>query len=270
MNPLFIPTILLVVILFFVGKRFARRSKSPWFPFIGIITAIPAVAFATYYTKLFGEAGWFYWFRSLPFSELTAAGLGLFTGWLEVKREQNPRLKNLSSGFFIPFLMVLCVSAPYLKQILLRPDWNKFENRWSENVCLQSSESSCGPASAATLLRYFGKEATELEIAREAFTTRRGTENWYLLRAIRRHGLAVNYAVVEPGADHVRFPAIAGVKLNHADGAGHFIAVLGKAGENLIVGDPLTGREELTRKELDDRYAFTGFYLTCNRPDNRR
>ncbi|MDR3458914.1 MAG: cysteine peptidase family C39 domain-containing protein [Verrucomicrobiae bacterium] len=270
MNPLFIPTILLAVVLFFIGKRAARKLKSPWLPIIGIIAAIPAVAFAAYYAKLFGEAGWLYWYRSLPGSELTAAGLGVFTGWLEVKREQSPRLKNLSGGLFVPFLMVLCVSAPYLKQILLRPDWNKFENHWSENVCLQSSESSCGPASAATLLRYFGKETTELEIAREAFTTRRGTENWYLLRTIRRHGLAADYTITNPGSDSVIWPAIAGVRLNHADGAGHFIAVLGRAGEHLVIGDPLTGREELTRTELANRYVFTGFYLTCNQPENRR
>jgi len=270
MNLLFIPTLGLAVILFFVGKRLARSSKSPWLPVVGIVAAIPAVTFAAFYAKIFGEAWWLYWFRSLPGTELTAAGLGLFAGWLEVQRAQNPRLKNISSGFFIPFLMALCVAAPYLKQILLRPDWNKFSNRWSEDICLQSSESSCGPASAATLLRHFGKEATEVEIAREAFTTRRGTENWYLLRTIRRHGLAADYAIVAPGVDHVLFPAIAGVKLKLADNSGHFIVVLGKVGEKFILGDPLSGREELSGKELEDRYTFTGFYLTCNAADNRR
>ena len=261
MNPLFIPTLVLAAILFFVGLKISKSNESPWFLFLLIIAALPAIAFAAYYTKIFGEAKWFYWFRSQPFTELTAAGIA---GWLQYQRFKHPRWKKVMSAFFIPFLMVLCVSVPYLKQIFLRPDWSKFEDRWSENVCLQSSESSCGPASAATLLRHFGSIATEQEIARESFTSRRGTENWYLLRTLARRGLAMNYAVVPPGAKHMQFPSIAGVKLNQAGGAGHFIALLGKTGEAFIVGDPLNGREILSLKELEERYAFTGFYLIRN------
>ena len=261
MNLLFIPTLLFSLVLFVVGQKISRCGDSRWFIIGSLVAAIPAVVFAAYYTKTFGEAKWFYLFRALPCTELSAAGIGLFAGWLQCKRQQSLRLKRRVSAFFIPFLMVLCVSAPYLKQLFLRPDWGKFENRWVDDVCLQSSESSCGPAAAATLLRRFGKSATELEIAQASFTTRRGTENWYLLRTIRQHGLAVNYAVAAPGVENIMFPSIAGVRLNLARSSGHFITLLGKNGEKLVVGDPLNGREELTREELEERYTFTGFYL---------
>jgi len=263
MNPLFWPTLLLTAILYLAGEQVSRRISSFWLVLIGILAAIPAIVLAAYYTKIFGEALWLYWFRSLPFTELTAAGIGFLAGWLQDQRRRNPQWKHRVSAFFIPFLTLICVAAPYLKQIFLRPDWSRFEDRWSENVCLQSSESSCGPASAATLLRQFGKAATEREIARESFTSRRGTENWFFLRAIRRRGLGVHYAVVAPGADHVLIPSIAGVKSNTAGGAGHFIVLLGKSGEKFIVGDPLDGRDELSIKDLEERYTFTGFYMTC-------
>jgi hypothetical protein len=261
MDPLFWPTLLLTGILFLVGEHLSSRSASAWPAVVGILIAIPAVVFAAYYTKIFGEAMWLYWFRSLPFTELTGAGIGFIAGWLQGRRRNSPRWSRKMSGFLIPFLTMICVAAPYLKQMFLRPDWSRFQNRWINNVCVQSSESSCGPASAATLLRYFGKTATEMEIARESFTSRRGTENWYLIRALRHRGLAASYAVVAPGADHLLFPAIAGVKLNQADGSGHFIALLGKTGDNYIVGDPLMGREELPIEKMNDRYTFTGFYL---------
>jgi len=260
-NPLFIPTLLLAVILFFAGQKISRQCGSCWLAFISLLAAIPAVFFAAYYTKLFGEAEWFYTFRSLPFTELSAAGIGLFAGWLQHQREKSQRFKKMVSAFFVPSMTVLCVAAPYIKQIFLRPDWSKFEDRWSDGVCLQSSESSCGPAAAATLLRHYGKSVPERELARESFTTRRGTENWYLLRAIRKHGIPAGYVVVSPGVENILFPSIAGVRLRHAEGAGHFIALLAKSGENFIVGDPLNGREELTRGELQERYTFTGFYL---------
>jgi hypothetical protein len=260
-NPLFIPTLLLALVLFAVGQKISRRCNSPWFLIGSLLAAIPAVIFAAYYTKIFGEAKWLYSIRTLPFSELSAAGIGLIAGWLQFMREQNFRSKRMVSAFFIPFLMILCVAAPYLKQLFLRPDWSKFEDRWAGDVCLQSSESSCGPASAATLLRYFGKSATEQEIAKESFTTRRGTENWYLLRTIRKQGLPAICVVVSPGVENLLLPSIAGVRLNLAQETGHFIAILGKNGGKFIVGDPLNGREELTREELLERYTFTGFYL---------
>ena len=261
MNPLFYPALLLTAVLFFVGFKISRRVHSYWLPAAGIILAIPAIIFAAYYSKIFGEAVWLYRMRSLPLTELTAAGIGLLAGWLQYQRQSHPQWNRRVSGFFIPFLTVLCVSTPYLKQVFLRPDWSQFKDRWIENVCAQSSESSCGPASAATLLRYFGKTGTELELAHESYTSRRGTENWYLIRAIRRRGLDADYTVIAPEINHLPYPSIAGVKLKQADGSGHFIALLGRVGDNFIVGDPLMGREELPSKELMDRYTFTGFFL---------
>lgn len=266
MNPLLIPTLLLTLLLFVAGQAIARRCSSWWFVVAALAAALPAITFAAYYTKLFGEARWFYVVRSWPHTELSAAGIGLLAGWLQHQRSNYPSLKPIIGAFLIPFLTVLCVAVLYLKQIVLRPDWNKFEDRWNENVCLQSSESSCGPAAAATLLRHLGKYATELEIAKASFTTRRGTENWYLIRTIRRLGLQASYSVVAPGLDNVLIPSIAGVRLNQTGNSGHFIALLAKDGEDFIVGDPLNGREKLTRQEMDERYTFTGFYLICSLP----
>ena len=267
MNPLFIPTLLLSLVLFFTGLEIARSLKSSSvFLIISMMAATPAILFAAYYTKTFGEAEWFYRFRSWPFTEFSAAGIGFLGGWFQYRREECPRIKKIVSAFFIPGLMLLCVTAPYLKQIFLRPDWSSFSDRWSEGVCLQSSESSCGPASAATLLHAFGKQATEYELAKESFTTRRGTENWYLLRTIRRHGVDANYLITLPGNDRIRHPAIAGVKLKDCPEAGHFIAILDGNNGRFIIGDPLNGREEVSRKQIAERYLFTGFYVLISNP----
>ncbi len=264
MNPLFFPTLLLAVLFFMAGLTLCRRGKSRTVAWVGVLVGMPAFLFAAHYAKVLGEARWFYTFRSWPFTELSAAGVGLFFGWLEYRREQTPRLKKVIGRFFVPFLLLLCVAVPYLKQIFLRPDWNAFQDRWSAGVCLQTSEASCGPAAAATLLRHFGGEATERMLAVESFTTRRGTENWYLVRALRKRGLDLKYVMVAPGVERVLFPSIAGVRLNEAGGAGHFITVFERRQEKFVIGDPLIGREELSPAELNERYAFTGFYLIKN------
>jgi hypothetical protein len=53
-------------------------------------------------------------------------------------------------------------------------------------------------------------------------------------------------------------PAVVGVRLNSF---GHFIAILGQEGDKYIVGDPLQGRELLSREELLRRYNFTAFHM---------
>ena len=135
-----------------------------------------------------------------------------------------------------------------------------------DGVCLQSSESSCGPASAATLLRLAGVMASEQDIARESFTTRRGTENWYLIRTMRRLGLQVDYRIQTADVNALPYPAIVGVRMNGVIGPGHFIVVLGKSGDKYIMGDPMRGREEVEPKELLHRYYFTGFSMVAEIP----
>ena len=265
MNPLFMPVLAGALAFFLLGIWLSwkahTKNQNCILAVFSIIASIPAFLFAVYYTGVLGEAGWFYLFRSVPGSELFACGAGLSAGWLQNKRSQSPRIRKQVSAGFIPFILLLCVSIPYLKQIFLRPDWDGFSDRWSEGVCLQSSESSCGPASAATLLKVAGKSVTEREIAQESFTSRRGTENWYLIRTMRHYGLNVHYSIGEPNRLNFSLPSIVGVRLGGKSGTGHFITILGKSGNRYVVGDPLNGREELDEAQLQDRYYFTGFSI---------
>jgi len=265
MNPLFMPVLAGTLAFFLLGIWLSRKARTKIQKYslvvFSLIAAVPAFLFAIYYTGILGEAGWFYSFRAWSGTEFFACGAGLLAGLLQTKRGQNQCISKQVSAGFIPFILLLIVSAPYLKQIFLRPDWNSFDNRWSEGVCLQSSESSCGPASAATLLKLTGKSATEKEIAQESFTSRRGTENWYLTRTLWRHGLNVRYAIGQPNQINLPFPSIVGVRLGGKAGVGHFIAILGRSGNRYVVGDPLNGREELDGSQLQSRYYFTGFAM---------
>ena len=266
-NPWLLPVWLLTMGLFFLGRKFSvTGAKRIWWILIGVVATVPGILLVIYYTGVLGEAEWFYRFRSWPATELTAAGAGLLAGIVESGRMRTSWLKRYTSAAFIPFLVLLVVTIPYLKQIFLRPDWNAFQDNWTHGVCLQSSESSCGPASATTLLKLAGITATEKEVAQASFTTRRGTENWYLIRTMRRLGLKVDYRIQTPDVNALPYPAIVGVRLNGSIGPGHFIAVLGKSGDKYILGDPMRGREEVGTTELLNRYYFTGFSMVAEIP----
>jgi ABC-type bacteriocin/lantibiotic exporter with double-glycine peptidase domain len=126
--------------------------------------------------------------------------------------------------------------------------------RSAGSVCLQSSYATCGPASAATLLRGLGHNVTEKELAVDSYTYSGGTEAWYLARAIRRRSAQAEFVLTDSAFPS---PSIAGVRM----GGGHFIAIESAASDKVTFVDPLTGESTLTPSELHARYRFTGFFL---------
>ena len=58
------------------------------------------------------------------------------------------------------------------------------ENRWAETICLQTSQATCSPACAATLLRMYQINATEGEMA-DLCLTREGTQWKGLYRGLK-------------------------------------------------------------------------------------
>lgn len=67
----------------------------------------------------------------------------------------------------------------------LRGEVPHCDNRWESGVCLQSTNASCSPASAATLLRCYDIPATEQEMAELCLTRREGTHWQGLYRGLK-------------------------------------------------------------------------------------
>lgn len=207
-----------------------------------------------YYLHWFDHAAWFYEFRSLPCTELTAAGAGLFAGALaELVGGPKLLIRPLTLA-----LLCLGIALPHLKPILAPVAVGSFADHWQDGVCLQSTRSSCGAASAATVFKALGVNLTEREIAQECLTYAGGTENWYLARAFRRRGFTVTYRFEQGVPRDLHTPAIAGVRVG---GNGHFIPILTQDAELLVTGDPLVGREVTARDQATDHFAFTGFFM---------
>jgi len=123
------------------------------------VLSFPACLMGLYYLHLLPEWAWFYTFRSWAGSEFCVVPLGasaaLFATWL-------PRaLLTLPLSAFLGASLV-----PYLKPVLWPIQAEDFSDHWEDDVCRQSTFSTCGPASLATILRENGIKVTEREIAR--------------------------------------------------------------------------------------------------------
>jgi hypothetical protein len=268
MNPLFPVAMILAAVFFRLGqighrrwrnRNAALRNKGAvvgWL--LAGVLALPAVVYAFYYSRLMGEPVWLYSFRSLPLTELLGSGIGFLAGWLQSTREESGLLKKHFGVMFFPLFFGFVVTVPFLKPLLRPLDWSEFRERWNDGVCLQSTLSSCGPASAATLLKLKGKPASEAALARECFSYAGGTENWYLARAFHRRGFSTKFLHVDVQTASIPSSSIAGVRIQ---GRGHFIAILGTNAAGITVGDPLFGTLVMPQAELVQRYNFTGFFL---------
>jgi len=220
LNLLLAPTALIAAVLFAAGLLVERSVQSRAVRRCALVAelllAIPGLLFVVHYTHLFDRAMWFYQLRAAPGSELAAAGMGMLAGALYAWFAPETFLEKAA----IPGVLLLLI-APYAKPILAPLDLDQLRADCPGEVCLQSTPSTRGPASAATLLKALGQPASERELALECFTYRGGTENWYLARAFRRRGFRTEFLT---STSSWPCPSIAGVTLR--GGAGHFIAIL--------------------------------------------
>jgi len=251
--------------MFLAGLRYARKFRSTaalrFGASAGIVLAVPWAAFAAYYLWGFDGAQWFYRFRALPLSELSA-GLGGFLFGILYERIKPRRLvlRHFAERFFA-YLFSVMLWLPYFLPMFRPVDWEHMGDNWIDGVCLQSVSSTCGPACAATLLRAAGIEATERELAREALTHAAGTETWYLARAMRNRGLPVEIRLDRRRPYLMPAPSIAAVRLRKLEGTKHFVVLFGKSAAGWVVGDPNEGRLVLCGEDLLENYEFTGCYI---------
>lgn len=254
MNWMLAPTLVLACILTLVGLRLGSSRPRWWTWPIAAAASAPAIAYAGYYLHVVDEPTLLYSLRSMRFSELLAAGIGLAVGlvlgWCWARRATVWRIAGLATLLGALGILLL----PYIKPVLRPADWSSFSDKRQGVAVMQTTPYSCGPATAATLLSALGTRVTELQLAREAFTSSSGTENWYLARAIRAHGHVARFEK----SPTVVVSSIAGVS---GGGYGHYIAVVSRDDSSYLVVDPLIGERRLSAADLKRFYVFTGFYL---------
>lgn len=213
--------------------------------------AIPSILFAVYYLHVLPEQAWFYTLRSWSGSEFLVIFLGCAAG---AAASLLPRLLLI-----VPLFALIGVGVvPYLKPLIGPLPDSEFRDLWQGDICLQSTASTCGAASVATILRRLGVRTSEREAARAAFSYAGGTEAWYLARYARNKGLVPRFDFRRTFSPDAGFPAIVGVRIGSV---GHFIVVLDISDGQVTFADPLGGQERIPFSEFERRYKFTGFHL---------
>lgn len=119
----------------------------------------------------------------LPFSNLVIVGnwFALFTGFLAGFVWRRVPGSIWRKGMFVSALWLAAVFSIISP---LRGDPPVCKNVWEDNICKQTSNATCSAACAATLLKHFGIDTTEQEMA-QLCLTRKGTHWQGLYRGLK-------------------------------------------------------------------------------------
>jgi hypothetical protein len=221
-----------------------------------LLLALPAFSFTLYYFHILPETAWFYELRSWRGSEFLILFVGNFMAVLA----------SLFRRWMLPLWLVLLggiVIAPFAKPLLAPLPESSIKDQWNGRVCIQSTGSTCGPASVTTILKLLRCEGnSERQAALACYSYLGGTEAWYLARYVRSLGMQARFEFHEGFVPGIQLPAVAGVRIGLV---GHFIALLGQEGNDYIIADPLMREKRLPLCDLKKYYDFTGFYMVISK-----
>lgn len=237
------------------------------------------------------------WANAIPFaavvlwSNLTpvllafAAGVACNTSSLK----KSKRLVTVSLTSLAFFYLI----APLARPIVFPPTIAA-GGKFNGHICLQSHESTCAPASAVTLLRMNGIDATEKEMVKACLTCEQGTEALGLYRGLQiaanGNSQTAKLAARDPESWQVsgQLPNVALVNfprdefgpINSTDQAspvqspfrflgtgredGHAVVVIGFERGNWIIADPAIGMVKWSPEELRSRFTGDAIYLSSS------
>lgn len=256
-----VATLMLGTAGLWIGRHHSRRRTT-------LLLAL-TVGFMLIFARSLLDSGWM--LRLLPFSnaivlanwQLPATGLVTGLAWHLLPRPVWRRC-----------LVILPLAALGIWRFYgpLGGDKPNIRNRWSGDVCLQSSFSSCTPAAAATLLRAAGIEASEAEMSELCLTRNRGTTFHGLYRGLKLKTVGTPWRVEVVPADlrilrSLDGPVLLNVGLPRnptgidpryqqnwgwTPGTSHSVVLLGRLPAGKIeMADPAYGREEWNDSALD-------------------
>jgi ABC-type bacteriocin/lantibiotic exporter with double-glycine peptidase domain len=134
-------------------------------------------------------------------------------------------------------------------------------------VIMQHDETDCAAACLATICHYYGKRIPINRIRTYAGTDTKGTSGLGIIEAAKKLGFLVKGAKVPDIKENVEIPSpfIAHVKREIID---HFVVVYKITDKQVVVGDPATGYEKMSRAEFNEQW--TGVFLLCTQSRNSK
>jgi len=180
------------------------------------------------------------------------------------------RVSQRRNRLMISALMVVIVFFmslwPFLAPMINRDQLFHLETRFDrDGICLQTTDYTCGPASAVTALKKLGLIAEEGEISILSCTSfQEGTPVDMLADGLQRKygkdGLVVKCQAFKNIAE-LRQAGLTLAVIKYSFMVDHWVTVLAVTDSEVVVGDPLGGMSRLSYDEFLLKWRFIGIVL---------
>jgi hypothetical protein len=161
--------------------------------------------------------------------------------------------------------------CPFLIPAIMQGYLSRLETTIDRNgICVQSNHYTCGPAAAVTALRALGLPAEEGQLAVLAHTTPlTGTAPDCLCNALHeRYGAEGVSCRFRPfrSIDELRDAGLTIAVVNLSLLIDHYVVVFEVSEHEVVVGDPLRGKQTLSREAFRERWQNVGIVVRRDPP----
>ncbi len=185
------------------------------------------------------------------------------------------RIKYRFQKWTVALIMALVLSwfiiGPFLVPGLIRGNLLQLETNIDANGdCFQGTNFTCAPAAAVTALNKLGLNGHEGELAALSYCCpMTGTIPQCLADTLQRlyimDGLVCRYESYDSVAD-LRQNDITLVILKESLLKDHCVAILAVRKHTVVLADPVTGREEISIGQFQQRWRYSGISMKRYRP----
>jgi len=187
-----------------------------------------------------------------------------------MSRLPQKRLRVLV-GLLMVILVFFMAIFPFIAPMVDRSQLSRLHTNLDKNgICLQTTDYTCGPASAVTALRKLGLPAEEGQIAIWSCTSsQEGTPEDMLADALNREygtrGLSATCRAFK-SVEELKYvgPTLAVIKYGFL--VDHWVTVLAVTDTEVILGDPLVGLQRVSYEEFAQKWRFIGVILERKAP----
>lgn len=264
----------LATMAFFAGRRVTKHTPRNHH----ILLLLSCIALAMAYVSLARDSAW--QIMCMPFTNTIVYGKWLFliAAFSSGLLSSSTIIRPLSKLILIPAM--LFVGSMDFGEYLLYPKPTS-GHILIDSVIGQSSDATCSPAACATFLRLYQVEVLEQEMVEACLTTRNGTPNQGIWRALKMYvpdGYKVSVARFSDYSN-LPFPLLVNMKLKSGDynadryygqwgwkpDVPHTVVLLGHADDGkLLVADPASGMDIWDYQILDALWDKVGFFFKSN------
>ena len=261
------------------GRRLSRTSVQS----SGLLFGLSLLFCVTFAWGFAGDLSWanvlpgsevILWANFVPIVIAFVTGIATWTTGLS-------RCSRIGTVCCLAMIGISFLLMPMIRP-LISPIRLTEESKWTQGVCLQSHEATCGAAAAATLLQTAGVSTDEATMVTACLTSQHGTEPlglykglyWALARNRPATTRRPRIADQNPDRWHGlnQFPCIAVVRYDNQQGRsahwllgpqaeGHAVVVMGQDSDGWIIADPAIGKVHWSQDDFRQRFTGDAIYL---------